>query len=154
MGLGSIAQAQSTGRRGVSLTGSSSSHAMGTASATLICPVQIKILHWPEDFANTKESGSNRWQMFSVNGASDFAIDVKVPTRAVLRSPDASLGSVEVTGIHNTSPEHALLTSGPRGPVYSGDLRFGLLANPPEMNGNGSESASYQGSCAVTVNYN
>jgi hypothetical protein len=117
-------------------------------------PVTIRILHWPEDFQSGSlgNSGRDRTNMFSIGGAPDFEIDISVPEHATLTSQNANIGSIELTGIHNTTPVRA----GSTGSMYSGDLRFGLMATPPTMSDDPSanERGAYVGSCRVTVNYN
>ena len=147
-------RAQSRQSRGVS--GVRSVTAEMTMSTTMLAPVTIRILQWPQDFMSGSigNTANDRSHIFSVGGASDFAIDVSVPDHAELRSHDANIGSIELTGIHNTTPERVV---GPGALArYSGDLRFGLLATPPTISDDPSmnEHGSYEGSCKVTVNYN
>ncbi len=133
--------------------GGNSASAQGIASATIVAPVTIRILHWPEDFSfgpNTAEhEGSS--QIFSVGGAPDFAISITVPNRAALNSPNPQYGSIEVTGIRNSTPEKVAFKSS-----EPNELRFGLLVNPPSdiEDPSSNERGAYVGSCRVTVNYN
>jgi hypothetical protein len=122
----------------------------------MLAPVTIRILEWPKDFVSGAigNSAQDRSKIFSVGGAPDYAIDISVPESATLRSTDANIGTVELTGIHSTKPER----SAPEGMVsrYSADLRFGLMATPPTVSDDPSlnERGTYVGSCKVTVNYN
>jgi hypothetical protein len=155
LGISVGARAQSRQSRG-STNGSGGSSATATACAEITAPVTIKVLQWPDDFENGKMGNSvqDRSKIFQVGGAPDFAFDVSVPDHAELKSADANIGSVELTGIHNTPPERVASTNTVSG--YSGDLRFGLLATPPSLSDDpsGNERGSYVGSCRVTVNYN
>jgi hypothetical protein len=150
--VGTSVRAQSSEGRGTRGWGSRSSSAQGIASATVMAPVTIRLLHFPEDFAfgpSGEREGSS--QLFSVGGAPDFAISITVPERTALTSPEARYGSLELTGIHNTTPEPVAFNSS-----KPNELRFGLMVTPPSdiADPSRNERGAYVGSCMVTVNYN